>query len=184
MILATLGAMVISGSAPAARGASSANDITNWILRGLPKVESHAPSAPHRQPAVTPPSAPIKSVTAPEATRNPGQEIQFEFGSNRLTAGAIETVKNLGVALNQGLLKDYRVFLIEGHTDAAGNPTLNLDLSKRRADAVKDFLVREMSVSSDRLQTVGKGSSEPAVPRNPFAAQNRRVNVVVVDRGA
>jgi outer membrane protein OmpA-like peptidoglycan-associated protein len=47
---------------------------------------------------------------------------------------------------------------------------------------VKDYLVREMGVSSDRLKTVGKGSSEPVVSKNPYAAQNRRV--VVVNIGA
>ncbi len=107
--------------------------------------------------------------------------IQFEFGSDRLKPDSMETLRNLGTALNQGL-KDQKIFLIEGHTDAVGNRAYNTELSKRRADAVKDFLVREMGVSADRLQTVGKGSSEPAVPKNPFAAQNRRV--VVVNLGA
>jgi len=51
-------------------------------------------------------------------------------------------------------------------------------LSKGRAEAVKDYLVRETGVSPDRLQTVGKGYSEPANRKNPYAAENRRVVVV------
>jgi flagellar motor protein MotB len=47
---------------------------------------------------------------------------------------------------------------------------------------VKDYLVPETHVSPDRLEAVGKGSPQPASPKNPFAAQNRRV--VVVNLGA
>ena len=57
-----------------------------------------------------------------------------------------------------------------------------MELSKRRADAVKDYLVKEMGVAADRLETVGKGEADPAVPKNPYAAQNRRV--VIVNMGA
>jgi outer membrane protein OmpA-like peptidoglycan-associated protein len=42
---------------------------------------------------------------------------------------------------------------------------------------VKDYLVKEVGVSSDRLQTVGKGFSEPVDPKHPYAADNRRVVV-------
>ena len=93
----------------------------------------------------------------------------------------IETLRNLGKALNEEL-KDQKFFLIEGHTDAVGSRVYNAALSDRRAQAVKAYLVQEMGVSSDRLKTVGKGSSEPVVPNNPYAAQNRRV--VVVNLGA
>ena len=55
-------------------------------------------------------------------------------------------------------------------------------MSKRRADTVKDYLVKEMGVSADRLETAGKAFSNPANPRNPYAAENRRV--VVVNFGA
>ena len=47
---------------------------------------------------------------------------------------------------------------------------------------MKDYLVQELHVLPDRLEALGKGSSQPAVPKNPFAAQNRRV--VVVNLGA
>jgi len=55
-------------------------------------------------------------------------------------------------------------------------------LSKRRADAVKDYLVKEKGVPADRLQTAGKGFSELANPNQPYAAENRRV--IVVNTGA
>ena len=111
----------------------------------------------------------------------PLNTIQFEFGSDRLKPESMETLKNLGGALNEEL-KDQKLFRIEGDTDASGRRAYNAVLSDRRAETVKDYLVQEMHVSPDRLEAVGKGSSQPAVPKNSFAAQNRRV--VVVNLGA
>lgn len=100
--------------------------------------------------------------------------IQFSFGSAELTPGSSETLRNLGNALNHQL-KDEKSFIIEGHTDRTGTRAYNDELSRQRADAVKNYLVREMAVSADRLQAVGKGFSEPVDSRNPYAAENRRV---------
>ena len=83
----------------------------------------------------------------------------------------------MGLALNHELA-DQNAFLIEGHTDAAGSRQYNTVLSRRRAQAVKDYLAREAGVSPSRLQIVGKGPSEPANRADPYAAENRRVVVV------
>ena len=107
--------------------------------------------------------------------------IQFAFGSTQLTPESSATLKNLGEALNHQLA-DQKSFLIEGHTDRKGTRAYNDELSKGRAEAVKDYLVHEAGVSPDRLQAVGKGYSEPANPKNPYAAENRRV--VVVNTGS
>ena len=103
--------------------------------------------------------------------------VQFEFASSRLKPESIETLRNLGYALNT-TLRDEKNFLIEGHTDAVGTREYNIVLSNRRAEAVKDYLVREMGVSPDRLRTLGKGSSEPINPKKPYAAENRRVVLI------
>ena len=109
------------------------------------------------------------------------EAIAFEFGSAQLKPESIQELRNLGIALNQ-IVKDGPKLLIEGHTDNKGTAAYNLELSKRRAEAVKDYLIREMGVPADRLETVGKGSSEPVNPRDPYAPENRRV--VVVNIGA
>ncbi len=103
--------------------------------------------------------------------------IQFTFGSAQITPESSETLRNLANALNHELA-DQKTFLIEGHTDAAGSPQVNAALSLRRAQAVKDYLVQEDGVAPSRLQIAGKGSSEPANPADPYAAENRRVVVV------
>ena len=70
------------------------------------------------------------------------------------------------------------MFEIEGHTDAVGSFAYNEQLSQARAEAVKDFLIKEMSVAPERLKVVGRAFCEPANPGNPYAAENRRVVVV------
>jgi outer membrane protein OmpA-like peptidoglycan-associated protein len=107
--------------------------------------------------------------------------IQFSFGSAQITPESSETLRNLGNALNHELV-DQKSFLIEGHTDAAGSPEVNTALSRRRAEAVRDYLIHDMGVSPSRLQAVGKGSSDPANPADPYAAENRRV--VVINMGS
>jgi outer membrane protein OmpA-like peptidoglycan-associated protein len=107
--------------------------------------------------------------------------ITFEFGSAQLKPESIETLRNLGNSLNHDL-RDEKAFVIEGHTDKSGTRAYNDELSKRRADAVKEYLVKDMGVSADRLRTEGKGFSELADPKHPYAATNRRV--VVVNGGA
>lgn len=72
--------------------------------------------------------------------------------------------------------------LIEGHTDsdpirkAKGRFSSNEALSKARADAVRDYLVKK-GISRSRIDTVGKGASEPKSSK----AASRRVEIVVVD---
>jgi outer membrane protein OmpA-like peptidoglycan-associated protein len=141
-----------------------------------PVPEPHATTARPRPPAAPPP--PPAATAPPSVTL---RAITFEFGSAQLKPQSIVELRNLGIALNREA-KDEAKLLIEGHTDARGTRAYNDELSRRRADAVKDYLVNQMGVSADRLETVGKGFSEPANPGNPYAPENRRV--VVVNIGA
>ncbi len=69
---------------------------------------------------------------------------------------------------------------IIGHTDSDGDATLNLALSKKRADAVKSALISEFAIDASRLETDGKGASDPVAPNSTSEgkAQNRRVEFV------
>lgn len=135
-------------------------------------------SAAHPVPVAAVPTA----AKLAETGRIPLNTIEFQFGSDRLKPASMATLKALGAALNRPELKDTKI-LIEGHTDAIGSRAYNDALSERRAEAVKAYLVHEMGVSADRLQAVGKGFSEPALPDNPRAAANRRVVVVNLGNG-
>ena len=65
---------------------------------------------------------------------------------------------------------------IEGHADASGAKDANRTLSQRRADAVRQYLVRN-GADEAMLQAVGLGAEHPKLAGNPFAAENRRVEI-------
>ncbi len=69
---------------------------------------------------------------------------------------------------------------VEGHTDNIGTEAYNLDLSKRRAAAVKQALVERYHITANRLATVGFGASRPKEGNDTLAgrARNRRVELV------
>jgi OmpA-OmpF porin, OOP family len=70
--------------------------------------------------------------------------------------------------------------LIEGHTDSVGDAAHNMDLSKRRAEAVKTVLVAQFNVDASRLSSAGLGSTKPVDSNDTpqGRAQNRRVELV------
>lgn len=77
------------------------------------------------------------------------------------------------------VLKQYAdvKIMVTGHTDSDGTDNDNLELSKKRADAVKDALVKDYAIDESRIKTDGKGEAEPVSDNNTKAgkAQNRRV---------
>jgi outer membrane protein OmpA-like peptidoglycan-associated protein len=71
------------------------------------------------------------------------------------------------------------IAILEGHTDNSGEEPYNLELSTRRARAVKDALVSDYQIAPERLNTVGVGSSGPIESNSTSSgrAYNRRVEV-------
>jgi outer membrane protein OmpA-like peptidoglycan-associated protein len=104
-------------------------------------------------------------------------EINFEFNSAIIGSKAMPQVTELGKALTSEDLNG-RTFILAGFTDAKGSETYNQGLSERRADAVKQFLSEKYGIDARNLVTVGYGLKQLKDPANPFAAENRRVQVV------
>ena len=102
--------------------------------------------------------------------------IEFDYNSARVRHESQSALSNLAEALQSPELKDNN-FAIEGHTDAKGSYNGNLKLSQRRAMAVAEIL-KKRGVSEQRLVSAGKGSEELANKEDPFAAENRRVQVI------
>lgn len=75
---------------------------------------------------------------------------------------------------------DSKKIVVEGHTDSVGSDQKNLDLSQRRADSVREYLVSK-GVKSDRIRAVGKGETVPVADnKTPDGrANNRRVEIIV-----
>lgn len=119
------------------------------------------------------------AAEAPAARPSLSLSIQFDFDSSRIRPESLVALGNLATALGSAALLPSR-FVIEGHTDAKGNPDYNRKLSDQRAAAVKDLLVAK-GIAGARLLSVGKGSSELANPAAPQAAENRRVKIVNLD---
>jgi outer membrane protein OmpA-like peptidoglycan-associated protein len=112
---------------------------------------------------------------APEAEQSVNLNIPFERNSSALKPQAVDQLNQLELALNSASLGKDR-FVVAGHTDAKGSAEYNKQLSQRRADAVKHFLVAK-GMDPKRLDTVGYGSERLLAPDRPEDPSNRRVEI-------
>lgn len=104
-------------------------------------------------------------------------EITFDYNSADISTKSIASVQALGRALSNAELKG-STFVVAGHTDAAGGEEYNQNLSERRADAIKKYLIDKYGINGSDLVTVGYGKSKLKDPNQPLAEVNRRVQVV------
>jgi len=103
--------------------------------------------------------------------------ILFDSGSDKIKPESYGILKEISSVLNaESGLK----IKIVGHTDSDGKADSNIDLSKKRAEAIKKVLIDAYQVSSDKLFTDGKGASEPVSSNatNEGKAENRRVEFI------
>jgi outer membrane protein OmpA-like peptidoglycan-associated protein len=103
----------------------------------------------------------------------------FEYDSAALQSSAISQLQKLGTLIQRN---PKATFTVEGYTDSFGTLEYNLDLSQRRADSVKQYLVEAMGISPAQIQTHGYGMTKfRTSPNGSIEEQspNRRVEVVV-----
>jgi len=102
----------------------------------------------------------------------------FDTDSSTLKPGAYEKLNKIAAVMNddQGT-----GIVVKGHTDNRGSESYNIQLSQRRAEAVKNALV-QAGVNPARIQAVGYGESQPLVSEETPAAwqQNRRVTIDIL----
>lgn len=103
--------------------------------------------------------------------------ILFDTNSDQIKPESYGALKDIANVLTENAA--VRVKIV-GHTDADGNEKLNLDLSKRRAEAVKAALGKDFGIDVARLETDGKGKSQPIDNNNTEVgkANNRRVEFI------
>jgi outer membrane protein OmpA-like peptidoglycan-associated protein len=137
------------------------------------KVSTVAAAAPAKASARSPrsrPTAPDDALADASALSLP---VRFAFDSAQIVPAARSQLDALAEGIK--LLAPERIITVEGHTDAAGSDAYNLQLSRARANAVRDYLVQRHGIDAARLKTVAYGESRPIEGTDPNAAVNRRV---------
>lgn len=154
-----------SGIAPAALGARSGA----LAPLELPGAEGIVVSDPDRSFI-----SDLLSVYAPSSI---DIEILFDFGSANIAPEAHNSLFIVAQALLSPELSSATI-LIAGHTDSVGNAEYNLDLSLRRAEAVRVHLVENHGVERNRLVVTGFGFERLKDFLDPQSLVNRRVEFI------
>ncbi len=99
--------------------------------------------------------------------------VQFAFDSAQILPAARSQLDALAEGIR--MLPSVQQVVIEGHTDATGAKRYNEQLSQRRAQSVKGYLVARHGIDAARLRAIGLGEHAPLPGRAAAAAENRRV---------
>jgi outer membrane protein OmpA-like peptidoglycan-associated protein len=104
-------------------------------------------------------------------------DVTFSTGSATVQPGLHDELNRIANVLQQ--YPQTRI-LVEGHTDSVGSDAANMDLSRRRADAVKNLLVQK-GVAPSRIRTAALGETMPIAPNDTAAGRqrNRRVEIKI-----
>jgi len=104
-------------------------------------------------------------------------DINFDYRSAKISRSAASAVNTLGKALSNPDLKG-TTFVLAGHTDGKGSSPYNQELSEKRVDTVRQYLVSHFKLSPTSLVAVGYGKTKLKNESDPFGPENRRVQVV------
>jgi OOP family OmpA-OmpF porin len=146
-----------------------------------PRVAPPPPPPPAARPAPPPPPPPRPPAPPPAPVTEKvtfAADAFFDFAKSNLKPEAVAKLDDL-VGKTKGI--NLEVIIAVGHTDSVGSDASNQRLSVRRADAVKDHLVKA-GIEKNRVYTEGKGEGSPVADNKTSEgrAKNRRVEVEVV----
>jgi outer membrane protein OmpA-like peptidoglycan-associated protein len=108
-------------------------------------------------------------------------DIQFNSDSAIIRPESYKTLGRLAEALYHPYLLD-RKFLVVGHVEATGKRPNNLDLTQKRASAIREALVTTFRVSPQRIVALGLGEEQLQDRSKPTAPANRRVQFIVIGK--
>ncbi|MCP4231342.1 MAG: OmpA family protein [bacterium] len=102
----------------------------------------------------------------------------FKPNSAELLAGTHALLDKAGAMLKGA--KDVKI-TIEGHSASIGKPDFEMKISKDRAEAIKDYLVKNFGIEADRIKTVGYGANQPVGDNSTDEgkAKNRRIEYFI-----
>jgi outer membrane protein OmpA-like peptidoglycan-associated protein len=150
-----------------------------------PAEPDHVMSSSEIEHALHPEPSPSESrglgrIHDPQPPPSINLKIPFDHDSSAITPRAEVQLQQLAKTLKEPSMAKDR-FVVAGHTDAQGRADYNKQLSLRRAQAVKRFLV-DKGMDGLRIEAVGYGSEHLLSPDRPEDPSNRRVQVT--DLGA
>ncbi|MHA7774821.1 OmpA family protein [Roseibium sp. M-1] len=183
LLAGSIAALIVSTTAAFSQTKLSRNEIINSLQGAQQEVDISADALQkaaieniEKYPgANSPQSLPLADKLA--SLRQFNVEITFHFDSANIAPESYETVGLIADALHTPYLAG-QTFFIVGHTDAKGTREYNLELSIKRAQAVREALVTTFRVPGDHLFAVGLGEEQLRDPAKPDAAVNRRVQLI------
>jgi len=154
---------------------------TEEIKAGLttpPTTMAGEPTGEDTESEVAPEADLPEEVVVRPQVKGVNLDIHFDFDKAIIKERSYPLLDALGDAMNSPELKG-KTIIIGGHTDTKGNAAYNMTLSRKRADAVKSYLVQKGSVAPSTIQTIGYGQSRPLNQGRSEAEQqqNRRVEI-------
>jgi outer membrane protein OmpA-like peptidoglycan-associated protein len=132
------------------------------------------PPAPVEPAPVPPPAPPVAPPRQPQEIRT--DEIHFEPGSARLTNIAKAILDEVALRMKQ---EPSATALVIGYTDDRENTGPNRDLDRRRAEAVRDYLVTRHGIDPTRITVEGRGTSDPVGDNSTAEGRLRNRRVVI-----
>jgi OOP family OmpA-OmpF porin len=188
LVAALLGsaALPAKAQAPAAAPAGSTSD--DWVKRlsGLDaapeldvaalrqqaaeRVKTRADTPPIKRPLVAPQLLKLPQLVA---------DIQFDADAAVVRPDSYRVLGRIADTLTHPSMLGYK-FLIVGHTVSTGRRDINLSLSQRRADVIREVLVNTFKINPKRLLSLGLGEEQLLDSARPASAANQRVHLMTV----
>jgi OmpA-OmpF porin, OOP family len=153
-------------------GLEAASDLETATLRqqALDRIKSKADGIALKRPPVSPQLRRLPHINV---------DIQFNPDTPVIRPESYRTLGRIADALyNPALMSS--TFLIVGRTEATGRRDINLALSQRRAEAIRDALVTTFKVSAKRILAVGLGEEQLQDADHPKAVVNQQAQIVTL----
>ncbi len=186
LVVALLGCAMLPAQAQGPAGNQSTSD--DWVKRlaGLEtapdldivalrrqateRVKSRADLQPIKRPLVAPQLLKLPQLVA---------DIQFDADAAVVRPDSYAVLGRIADTLTHPSLLGYK-FLIVGHTVSTGRRDVNLTLSQRRADVIREVLINTFKINPKRLQSLGLGEEQLLDGARPAAPANQRVHLMTV----
>lgn len=145
-------------------------DIAALRQQATERVKSRADAQPIKRPLVAPQLLKLPQLVA---------DIQFDADAAVVRPESYRVLGRIADTLTHPSMLGYK-FLIVGHTVSTGRRDVNLTLSQRRADVIREVLVNTFKINPKRLLSLGLGEEQLLDAARPAAPANQRVHLMTV----